>query len=67
MIVNATVIFKWEEPYGVDVTVCYTCPHCGETVTETVCLSNGPEGYGVCIEDHECYECGACIDLEFDL
>lgn len=52
MIVNASVLSKWEEPWGLDVTISYTCPHCGETVTETISLGKGMDNYGVCIEDH---------------
>lgn len=67
MIVNASVLSKWEKPWGLDVTISYTCPHCGETVIETISLEKGMDNYGVCIEDHQCYECGEYIDLEIDL
>lgn len=67
MPVTANVISKWEAPWGLDVTVSYTCPHCGETVTETISFGKGLKNCVASMEDHECYECGEYIDLEVDL
>lgn len=69
MTVTAIVISKWKAPWGLDVEVSYTCPHCGETVTETISFSKDFENgnYVACLDDHECYECGEYIDLEVDL
>ena len=39
MAIEVTALGKHEEAYGVEVEVNYTCPHCGEAVTETICFS----------------------------
>ena len=53
MPVTANVISKWEAPWGLDVTVSYTCPHCGETVTETISFGKGLKNCVASMEDYE--------------
>ena len=68
MAVEARVVDKSRMAYGVEVDVSYTCPRCGDYITETICFSfESARGGGVLLEDHECPECGADIELEMDL
>ena len=65
--VEARVIDKYKMAYGTEVEVNYTCPHCGENVTETICFSDNLTSNCIAVlDDHQCYECGEDIELEVD-
>lgn len=67
MSIEVNVLGKYKMAYGTEVEVSYTCPHCGESVTETICFSDDIKN---CIADvgcHECPECGEENDLDVDL
>lgn len=67
MAIEVTVLGKYRMAYGLEVEVSYTCPHCGESVTESLNFSNE---FGQCVAevyDHECPECGEENDLDVDL
>ena len=66
MAVEAKVIDKYKMAYGTEVEVNYTCPHCGESVNETICFSDNCTNHVAVLEDHQCYECGEDIELEVD-
>ena len=67
MAVEARVVGKYKMAYGTEVELNYTCPHCGENVTETICFSDKIcSDYVAVMEDHRCYECGEDIELEVD-
>ena len=69
MAVEARVLGKSRMAYGIDVDVSYTCPNCGDHITETVCFSFELDrcgGAGALLEDHQCPECGEDIELEID-
>ena len=65
MRVEAKVINKYKMAYGTEVEVNYTCPHCGEDVTETICFDDA-NNYVAVLDDHQCYECAEDIKLEVD-
>ncbi len=67
MSIEVNVIGKYEMVYGTEVEVSYICPHCGETVTETICFSNSIKNCVADVDDHECPECGEENDLEVDM
>lgn len=66
MRVEATVIDKCKMAFGTEVDVTYTCPHCGETVTECITFGGDCTDYVALLEGHECYECCEEIDLAVD-
>ena len=39
MSIEVEVLGKYKMAYGTEVDVAYTCPHCGESVTDTICFS----------------------------
>lgn len=67
MAIEVNVLGKYEEAYGTEVEVSYTCPHCGESVTETICFSKDIKNCIADIDNHDCPECGESNDLEVDL
>lgn len=67
MAIDVNVLSKCKMAYGTEVEVSYTCPHCGESVTDTICFSNTIKNCIAAIDDHECPECGECSDLDVDL
>lgn len=67
MAINVSVLRKCKMSYGTDVDVSYTCPHCGETVTDTICFSRDLKDCIAEVYNHECPECGKCSDLDVDL
>ena len=67
MAIDVNVLGKYKMAYGIEVEVSYTCPHCGENVTDTICFSNTIQDCVAEVCDHECPECGECIDLDVDL
>lgn len=67
MTIEVTVVGKFKMAYGTEVKVRYTCPHCGETVTDTLCFSNEIGECVACLDDHACPEYGEESDLEVDL
>lgn len=66
MSVEANVLGKYYMAYGIEAEITYTCPHCGETVTETMCFSKELDNTIAC-GSHECYECGQSFELDVDL
>jgi predicted RNA-binding Zn-ribbon protein involved in translation (DUF1610 family) len=38
MAIDVNVLGKYKMAYGTEVEVSYTCPHCGESVSETIAL-----------------------------
>ena len=67
MAVEARVVDTSRTAYGVEVDVSYTCPRCGDHIAETICFSfELTDDGGALLEDHECPECGADIELEID-
>ena len=67
MAIEVEILGKFKEAYGIDVEVGYTCPHCGEHVTETICFSDDLNNCIAAVDRHECPECGEENDLEVDL
>lgn len=67
MTIEVAVVGKYRMAYGTEVEVRYTCPHCGEIVTDTICFSNEIGECVACVDDHACPECGEESDLEVDL
>lgn len=67
MAIEVTVLGKSVMAYGTEVDVSYTCPHCGEHVTDTICFSSTIKDCVAEVCDHECPECAECCDLEVDL
>ena len=64
---KVNVLGKYKKIYGTEAEITYTCPYCGESVTETICFSNE---IGKCIaevDSHKCPECGEENDLSVDL
>lgn len=66
MTVEARVLAKIKMAYGTEVEVNYTCPHCGENVTEMICFSE-VGNYCAVLDDHPCYECTEEFELEVSL
>ncbi len=67
MSIDVSVLGKYKMAYGTEVEVSYTCPHCGESVTDTICFSSTIKNCVAEVCDHECPECGECSDLDVDL
>jgi len=67
MAIEVQVLGKYRFAYGIEVEVGYTCPHCRESVTETIGFSKTFENCVAEVNDHECPECGECNDLDVDL
>jgi len=66
--ISTRILKKYKMAYGTEVEVSYTCRHCREKVTDTICFSN--EDIRECISevyDQECPECGECNDLDVNL
>jgi predicted RNA-binding Zn-ribbon protein involved in translation (DUF1610 family) len=67
MAIDATVLGKSVMAYGTEVDVSYICPHCGESVTDTICFSSTIKNCVAEVCDHECPECGESSNLDVDL
>lgn len=67
MSIEVDVLGKYEEAYGLEVEISYTCPHCGESVTENLCFSKSLRNCIADVSAHECPECGENNDLDVDL
>ena len=67
MAIDVRVLGKCKMAYGTEVEVSYTCPHCRERVTDTICFSSDIEKCVAEVYDHECPECGEGSDLDVDL
>ena len=67
MSIDVNVLGKYKLAYGTEVEVGYTCPHCGESVTDTICFSGSFQNCVAEVCDRECPECGECNDLDVDL
>jgi predicted RNA-binding Zn-ribbon protein involved in translation (DUF1610 family) len=67
MAIEVSVLRKSKMAYGTEVDVSYTCPHCGETVTDTICFDKSIKNCVAEVYDHECPECGESSDLDVDL
>ena len=67
MAIEVNVISKCEVAGSIEVEVSYTCPHCSESVTETICFSNTIKNCIADVSGQECPECGEENDLEVDL
>lgn len=67
MAIDVSVLGKYEMAYGTEVEVSYTCPHCGEDVTDTICFSSNIKNCVAEVYDQECPECGESNDLDVDL
>ena len=67
MAIEVKVWGKYKMAYGTEVDISYTCPHCGETVSDNVCFSRDIDNCVAEVYDHECPECGAENDLDVDL
>ena len=67
MSIEVNVLAKHKMAYGLEVEVCYRCPHCNEDVTDTICFSDNIRNCVADVSDHECPECGEGNDLEVDL
>ena len=67
MSIEVNVLGKYEMAYGTEVEVSYTCPHCGESVTESICFSKEIKNCVADVDEHECPECGEENELEVDL
>ena len=66
MAIEVNVLDKYET-YCMFATVSYTCPHCGESVIETIAFSKGTKNCIALCDDQTCPECGESNDLEVDL
>lgn len=67
MSIEVSVLGKYRMAYGTEVEVSYICPHCGESVTDTICFSSDIKNCVAEVSDHECPECGENSDLDVDL
>ena len=67
MAIEVNILEKYRMAYGTEVEVSYTCPHCGETVTDTICFGRGISNCIAEVPDQECPECGEESDLDVDL
>ena len=67
MAIDVSVLGKDKMAYGTEVEVSYTCPHCREIVTETICFGGTVKDCVAEVCNHECPECGECNDLDVDL
>lgn len=67
MAIEVSVLGKCKMAYGTEVEVSYTCPHCGETVTDSICFNSEISNCIAEVPGHECPECGEESDLDVDL
>ncbi len=67
MAIYVDVLTKCKMAYGTEVKVSYICPHCGESVTETICFSKDIKDCVAEVYGHECPECEESNDLDVDL
>ena len=67
MSISARVLSKIRLAYGIEIDICYTCPHCDEDISETITLDDDICSSSVELCDQECPACGACNDVEVDL
>lgn len=67
MAIDVSVLGKYMMAYGTEVEVGYTCPHCGEYITDVICFSSNIRECIAEVYDHECPECGECSDLDVDM
>lgn len=67
MFIEVNVLGKCNMAYGTEVDVSYICPHCGESVTDTICFAKNIKNCVAEVCNHECPECGEESDLDIDL
>lgn len=67
MAINVKVLGKHRVAYGTEVEISYTCPFCGEHVTDWICFGNDIENCVAEVYDHDCPECGESSDLDVDM
>lgn len=67
MAIEVSVLGKCKEADGIDVEFNYTCPHCGESVTDSIFVSYSLDNQCIDIDGRECPECYEENDLEVDL
>lgn len=67
MSIDVSVLGKYKMAYGTEVEVSYTCSHCGESVTDTICFSSDIKNCVVEVCGQQCPECGELNDLDVDL
>jgi len=53
--------------YGTEAEVNYTCPHCSESVTDTICFGSNIKNCVAEVCGHKCPECGEYSDLDVDM
>ena len=67
MAIDVSVLGKYKMAYSTEVEVSYTCPHCDESVTDTICFSSAIKNCVAEVCNRECPECGECNDLDVNL
>lgn len=67
MTIKTTTLSKTDLGFCTEVNVSYCCPHCYESVSDIVNLSNDGLGSSVVLSDCECPNCGHYVDLDIDL
>lgn len=67
MSIEVEVLCKYEMAYGTEVEVSYTCPHCREHVSETICFGKDVKNCIAEVDNQECPECGEYNVLDVDL
>ena len=67
MAIEVNVLGKNKMAYGTEVEVSYTCPYCGENVTDTICFSNDINNCIAEVYDQACPECGEINDLDVNM
>lgn len=67
MAIEVNVLGKYEDVNGMEVEIGYTCPHCGESVTESIFFSASLKDCIADVDSHQCPECGEENALEVDL
>lgn len=67
MSIEVIVLGKHKMAYGTEVDVSYICPHCGESVTDTICFSKDIANCVAVVDGQQCPECGELNDLDVDL
>ena len=65
-IVNAEVLAVYEGSSCSDIDISYTCPHCGETVEDSVSMSDASSGSYI-LEGQPCPECAEENNIAIDL
>ncbi|MBQ2712971.1 MAG: CPXCG motif-containing cysteine-rich protein [Clostridia bacterium] len=67
MAIEVDVLDKYETSHNLQAEISYTCPHCGETVTDLIAFSKCLNNHFVDVDDQDCPVCGESNDLEVDL